>query len=1089
MADPLSALRAATGQSPDQTGSDLPSIPAVPLTSSPHETNFLASVKSWLEKAAGTAGFVSRRDLASYGVIQANSDGTFGPVVPPNKTVPPAPTNLQATGAMTNIILDWDDPNAAYGNHAYTEVWASETISFSTAVMVGQSAGFNFAHAVGAGSTRYYWIRFVSTSDVKGPYNDVGGTVANTSNDPAWLLSVLNNQITEDQLYTTLNTRIDLIDAASSVAGSVNARVQAVQDVVNDFLIAPDWLIGTTYAIGDMVVYSGKLYRALRTTVGDQPNTSALDWQLIGDYTSLGATVAGHTTDIATLVTDLGAEVTARTVLAAGGATKRSIFRQGSAPSSVGLIAGDLWIDTSSNYATDFFASDYASIRHKMYQWSGTDWVDSTDDQIYDNAAAIVTEQSVRADADNAIAVDLTALTSRVGTAESSLVTEQTTRASADTALASRATALEATVNSGTDCNTALKARIASEETARASADTALASRATALEATVNSGTDGNTALKARIVSEETARASGDSANASSITAVQARLDSGGDISNAIVLSQTTASTGVTNAATAQTTANSKVKTFFQTSSPTASTTGDLWVDTDDNNHIYRWSGSAWSDAHDARITSTASQVTTIQTTVDGHTTSIATNATSIDGVKAQYTVKIDNNGVMSGYGLSSDLIAGTGVLSKFIASVDQFAVVAPNRTAGQLNSVPFAVLRTSQTINGVSFAPGVYIDGASINTGTIGNTQIANAAIDTAKIADASIVTAKIGDAQITDAKISGVIQSTGYAPGNTGWQIDKDGSVEFGSGVFRGNIYAEAGFFSGVVSAASVQAALSNSTNYTYGTPGTYSLTIPTGLDADSIRVRIIGGSGGGGGGGGGTRAAYSAGQIAEAQAGMSANRAKMEALYKRYAEDIASREADIAANYGTAATNLGGIYDTATGNISKAYDAARAAQNQQLLNLGMTEQTPVQTFGNQTAATTGLENLRAAVLAQNEASRKAAITNQRLASEGATREGVQKLSAYDAEVARAIAEMQSATVSSGGGGGSSSGLSPNQYASLALQKMKMDQDAQIAAANLAAKTAPKATVDKQALLNQVAGSPGLTSDQYNMFRALNG
>ena len=472
MADPLSALRAATGQSPDQTGSDLPSIPAVPLTSSPHETNFLASVKSWLEKAAGTAGFVSRRDLASYGVIQANSDGTFGPVVPPNKSVPPAPTNLQATGAMTNIILDWDDPNAAYGNHAFTEVWASETISFSTAVMVGQSAGFNFAHAVGAGSTRYYWIRFVSTSDVKGPYNDVGGTVANTSNDPAWLLSVLNNQITEDQLYTTLNTRIDLIDAASSVAGSVNARVQAVQDVVNDFLIAPDWLIGTTYAIGDMVVYSGKLYRALRTTVGDQPNTSALDWQLIGDYTSLGATVAGHTTDIATLVTDLGAEVTARTVLAAGVATKRSIFRQGTAPASAGLNAGDLWIDTSSSYATDFFAADYASIRHKMYQWSGTDWVDSTDDQIYDNAAAIVTEQSVRADADNAIAVDLTALTSRVGTAESSLVTEQTTRASADTALASRATALEATVNSGTDGNTALKARIASEETARASADT-----------------------------------------------------------------------------------------------------------------------------------------------------------------------------------------------------------------------------------------------------------------------------------------------------------------------------------------------------------------------------------------------------------------------------------------------------------------------------------------------------------------------------------------------------------------------------------------------------------------------------------------
>lgn len=207
---------------------------------------------------------------------------------------------------------------------------------------------------------------------------------------------------------------------------------------------------------------------------------------------------------------------------------------------------------------------------------------------------------------------------------------------------------------------------------------------------------------------------------------------------------------------------------------------------------------------------------------------------------------------------------------------------------------------------------------------------------------------------------------------------------------------------------------------------------------------------GAGGGGGGGGGRGPAYSAAQIAEAQAGMSANRAKMEALYKRYADDITAREADIAANYGTAATNLGSIYDTATGNINKSYEQARAAQNAQLLALGMTEQTPVQSFGNQTGATTSLENLKAAVLAQNEATRKAAITNQRLAAEGATREGTQKLSAYDAQMAKAIADMQNATVSYGGGGGGSSsgGLNANQYASLVLQKMKMDQDAAIAA-----------------------------------------
>jgi hypothetical protein len=220
------------------------------------------------------------------------------------------------------------------------------------------------------------------------------------------------------------------------------------------------------------------------------------------------------------------------------------------------------------------------------------------------------------------------------------------------------------------------------------------------------------------------------------------------------------------------------------------------------------------------------------------------------------------------------------------------------------------------------------------------------------------------------------------------------------------------------------------------------------------------------GGGGGGGGVN-------TAAAQAAMAAQRAKMEALYKRYAEDIAAQEAGINTNYQTSATNLGGIYDTAVGNVNKSYDAARAAQNQQLLALGMTEQTPVQSFGNQTGATTSFENLRAAVLAQNEASRKNAITNQKLAAEGATREGVDKLSAYDAQVAQALAEMQS----SGGGGGGGGGLSAKDYANLKLRQMGMDQDAQIAAAKLAAANQPRPQVDVNALLNQ-AKAQGMTT-----------
>jgi len=56
--------------------------------------------------------------------------------------------------------------------------------------------------------------------------------------------------------------------------------------------------------------------------------------------------------------------------------------------------------------------------------------------------------------------------------------------------------------------------------------------------------------------------------------------------------------TALTDASNAQTTADGKIVTFFQDAQPTADGTGDIWIDTDDNNKPYRWSGSVW-DAMD----------------------------------------------------------------------------------------------------------------------------------------------------------------------------------------------------------------------------------------------------------------------------------------------------------------------------------------------------------------------------------------------------------------------------------------------------------------------------------------------------------
>lgn len=115
------------------------------------------------------------------------------------------------------------------------------------------------------------------------------------------------------------------------------------------------------------------------------------------------------------------------------------------------------------------------------------------------------------------------------------------------------------------------------------------------------------------------------------------------------------------------------------------------------------------------------------------------TNQT-IDGVKAVSTVTVDNNGVMSGYGLISELVNGQ-VRSAFGVNADTFYIGAP-----YLNKKPFIHRNDWSQIDGVWVPPGTYIDTA----------LIANATIGTAKIADLAVTGAKIANATITDANIN---------------------------------------------------------------------------------------------------------------------------------------------------------------------------------------------------------------------------------------------------------------------------------------------------------------------------------------------
>lgn len=87
-------------------------------------------------------------------------------------------------------------------------------------------------------------------------------------------------------------------------------------------------------------------------------------------------------------------------------------------------------------------------------------------------------------------------------------------------------------------------------------------------------------------------------------------------------------------AASAQSTADGKIDSYYQTSAPAGGSEGDLWFDTDDGNKCYIRTGGSWVVAADTRIASAISSAATAQATADGKiTTFYATSAPTATAV------------------------------------------------------------------------------------------------------------------------------------------------------------------------------------------------------------------------------------------------------------------------------------------------------------------------------------------------------------------------------------------------------------------------------------------------------------------------
>ena len=359
-------------------------------------------------------------------------------------------------------------------------------------------------------------------------------------------------------------------------------------------------------------------------------------------------------TRLGTVETDLAGKASATSVsdLTSTVNAKPNTFAQASAPSTSGRIVGDLWMDTDDN--------------NQLYRWSGTAW------------AAVHDLRGEAAAAELAAARNGSAsLSAQLGT-------------------------MRQTVTDGL-------------------AGKANSSDLTTLQAEVTTARGGAASLNTRLNSVDAAVAG--KASASSVTNLASSV-------------------------------SVRTRTFSQTSAPANPTggyplvAGDIWFDTDDNFQQYRWSGSAWAAQHDLRgetaynevvaarggqanlnarftqVNSTitdglagkasASSVTSLTTTVNGHTSSISTLQTTtstLSGqVSAKFGVVLNAQGKIAGY-----QIANNGTTTTFDIQADKFRL-----TNGTTAVSPFVVSGSR-----ISFTGNVDINGNLLVTGTIHNAKI----------------------------------------------------------------------------------------------------------------------------------------------------------------------------------------------------------------------------------------------------------------------------------------------------------------------------------------------------------------------------
>ena len=407
----------------------VPALKNIPAQVDTETKLALESIKEALEVRLGRRGdpkdrAVTLRELIDSGLAtdlaqepyNPNTGATgFAPVRerPGDVNVPPAPTVLTASGLFTDVLLSWNQSTntAPYGNHAFTEVWRSQSEDLSSAVLVGTTNAFIYTdQGLEYDSTYYYWVRFVSTSNTPGPWSNMAS--ATTIENIAATMQQLSEELQDLPGYTALTTLITNADVAVAATAATVIRASSSPST------RPD---GTALSGNDVWFDTD-------------------DGQVYTRNVANNAWVAGRD---ATLVSLFGStSFTGSTLSGAMATAQGDIITVTNAQSATASSLTSLTSTVNSNTSA---ISTEQTTRANADTALATDITNLTS-TVSGNTSAISTEQTTRANADTALATDITNLTATVSGNTAAISAEATTRATADAANATAITNLNTTV-------------------------------------------------------------------------------------------------------------------------------------------------------------------------------------------------------------------------------------------------------------------------------------------------------------------------------------------------------------------------------------------------------------------------------------------------------------------------------------------------------------------------------------------------------------------------------------------------------------------------------------------------------------------